>query len=280
LAGLTTPHYPYEFYVLVDAVAACNQAFPNSQSYWNTGTQPQQLPVPNNVLVGYVYYVNFNQNFSEALPAVHLERDDDWATGTVTGFYDRYANNYNAEDALEPLGNAYAINYYTGGGMSSELIVWKDAADVAVVGGSPVFDSCRRYVLYAWDEDEQFRSQTSQGGISPAPTAPGQVNVLPFETQKVPVNYGNFPAMPGPNGWFLLIFDSANWVDPLQAPDTQAYVAMKYNYGGYSMAAEAALMANTLCFGRLGQAGQPEANLQTYFGNLNNILGFRNLLTP
>jgi len=273
--------YPYTFYVTVDTVGACTTYFPTDGEYWTTIVQQETgFLRNNNVLIGYVYYVNFNQNFSEALPAVHLERDADWATDTVTGFYDQYANASNQEDRTEPLGNAYAINYYTGGGMSSDLIVWKDVADVVQVGTNFFFDACRRFVLYAWDEDEQFRSQTTQGGISPAPTAPGQVNVLPFETQKVPVNYGNFPAMPGANGWFLLIFDSANLVNPLQAPDTQAYVAMKYNYGGYSMTAEAALMANTLCFGRRGQAGQPEANLQTYFGNLNSILGFGNVLTP
>lgn len=278
--------YPYQFYVTVDTVAACTQFFPNQDEYWRTSVGNQTgFLTNNNVLVGYVYYVNFTRNFSEALPAVHLERDPDWATDTRTGFYDRYANQYNQEDGTEPLGNAYAVNYWNSGPLSSELIVWKDNHEFVDLDGNgefDVIDACRRYTLYAWDEDEQFRSQTQQGGISPAPTAPGQINALPFETQKVPVTQANFPAIPGTtNGWLLLVFDSANVVNPLQNPDTQAYVAVKHSFGNYTMAVEAALMANTLCFGNTRLVGQPETNLMTYVGTANDgFLGYPGNIVP
>lgn len=281
--------YPYRFYVTVDAVAACTQYFPDQRDYWTTALDLNNDQTPdqtgfstaNNVLLGWVYYVNFAANFSEALPAVHLERDADWATDTRWGFYDRYATKYGQQDGTEPLGDAYAVPYYTTGGLTSELIVWKDAPEWDQANG--VFDACRRYTLYAWDEDEQFRSQTQQGGISPAPTAPGQINALPFETQKVPVNVANFPAIPGAvNGWLMLIFDSANEVDPDQVPaDSQAYVALKVNYGTYSMAIEAALMANTNCFATTRVNGYPENNLQTYKGVANDTyLGFPAAIKP
>ncbi|MCS7182348.1 MAG: hypothetical protein NZ869_04480 [Thermoanaerobaculum sp.] len=272
---------PYQFYVTVDVVGACTTYFPNQNAYWTTLVGGVPGFARNfNVLMGYVYYVNQTANFSEALPAVHLERDADWAAPAFWGFYDQYATAHGRQDGTEPLGSAYAVPYYNAGGITSELIVWKDFHEFVDTNADGVYDAidaCRRYTLYAWDEDEQYRTQQQQGGISPPPTAPGQINALPFETQRVPVTATNFPAIwGGRNGWLMLLFDSVNVVDPLQTRDTQAYVALKINFGTYSAAIEGALLANTHCFGRQNVPGQPERNLNAYSAATANgaLVGF------
>lgn len=249
------PH-PYFFYVTVDVVSNCTDLFPSQEGYW-TG----EYPTANNVLIGQIFYLNFNSNFSESVPAVSIEADFDWPNANV-GFYEAlFANDFH-----EPLGSAYAVNYFTQGGLSTELIVWKGKGRLtqwtnAALGADPHFNDfldttanvngCRGYTYYAWDEDEHFKSLTPGGGtISPPPGTPGEPNIFPFETQKVPVTLANFNALLNANGWMLIVFDNTNLVNRASYPynPAQAYVAAKYNYGAYSTAIEAALMANTHCF--------------------------------
>lgn len=231
---------PYFFYVTIDVVGNCTDLFPSQSAYW-TG----EYPTTNNVLIGQIFYLNFNANFSESLPAVGIEADFDW-TGSAIGFYEGLFPN----DFHEPLGSAYAINFFTQGGVGTDLIVWKEFDNALTPPPANSVNGCLGYTYYAWDEDEHFKSLTPGGGtISPPPGTPGEPNIFPFETQKVPVTLANFNGLLNANGWMLIVFDRTNQVlNSGYARDAQAYVAAKYNYGGYSTALEAALMANTHCF--------------------------------
>lgn len=261
----TLGQYPYFFYATVDVVTACTDRFPYQGTYWSSGQG--RLPSTANVLFGEVIYMNQASNFSESLPAVSIEADLDWqdVSGKV-GFYDYLTHptppTWSFEDFHEPLPNSYAFNYFVTGGASTEVIVWKgkgySASDQGgtfadlyadVRGATNQVNACRGYVYYAWDEDEQFKSYTGGGGsISPPLGLPGQPNVLPFETQKVPVTLANFNGLLGRNGWMLLVFDPANTVAGSDYQYSQAYVAAKYNFQGYSTAIEAATMGNSNCF--------------------------------
>lgn len=254
----TLGNYPYFFYVTVDVVATCTDLFPSQAGYW-TGGYPQ----PNNVLIGQIFYFNFTSNFSESLPAVSLEGDLDG-----DGYINFYEGISGGADFHEPLGSAYAINFFTQGGFSTDLIVWKEFQDTLAAPANSV-SGCWGYTYYAWDEDEHFKSLTPGGGtISPPPGTPGEPNIFPFETQKVPVTLANFNGLLNANGWMLIVFDQTNQVLNASYPwSAQAYVAAQYNVGTYTTAIEAALMANEHCF-----ASQVLNVFNTYTGSLDGVL--------
>lgn len=275
--------YPYFFYVTVDVVSACTDFFPSQEDYWEGG-----LPLARNVLYGDVFYLNSAQNFSESLPAVSIEADADWNAQNFpnkVGFYDYLVDTQTALgpiDFHEPLPNSYAFNYLITGGLSTEVIVWKGKGYSANAGGdnfaalyadvngtNGTVDACRGYIYFAWDEDEHFKSYTGAGGgISPPPDVPGEPNIFPFETQKVPVTLANFNGLLNANGWMLLVFDPANGVGNSATQYayeySQAYVAAKYNYGTYSTALEAATLGNSNCFAN---------QVLPYFNTYNGISG-------
>jgi len=237
---------PYFFYVTVDVVRACLDVFPNATPYWSG-----DYPTANNVLFGQIYYLNSAANYSESLPAVSIEGDYDWRQplnppSSAIGFYETFYD----RDFHEPLPTAYGINYFTQGGVSTELIVWKEEADDLPPPPADSVSGCWGYTYYAWDEDEHFKSLTPGGGvISPPLGTPGEPNIFPFETQKVPVTLANFNGLLNANGWMLIVFDTANGVSnsDYERP-IQSYVAAKYNYGTYSTALEAATLGHPLCF--------------------------------
>jgi hypothetical protein len=257
--------YPYFFYVTVDVVRDCTDRFPSDENYW-TGN----LPTANNVLIGQIFYLNFNRNFSESLPAVSIEGDLDTNESNLPQFINFYEGISRDQtgtplDFHEPLGSAYAINFFTQGGVSTDLIVWKEFEDTLPTPTYPPnsVSGCWGYTYYAWDEDEHFKSLTPGGGtISPPPGSPGEPNIFPFETQKVPVTLANFNGLLNSNGWMLIVFDNTNLVNNAAYTwAAQAYVAAKYTFGTYSTAIEAALMANTHCF-----ANQVLNVFNTYYG--------------
>jgi len=250
---------PYFFYVTVDVVRACVAEFPDAITYWIG-----RIPTVNNVLFGQIYYLNSAANYSESLPAVSIEGDYDWGPNpSAIGFYETFYD----QDFHEPLPTAYGINYFTQNGLSTELIVWKEEQETSHVADhdniNPLLTNfgrnllnpntvagCLGYTYYAWDEDEHFKSLTAGGGvISPPPGTPGEPNIFPFQTQKVPVTLANFNGLLNANGWMLIVFDTANLVNNSgYYRASQAYVAAKYNYGAYSTALEAATLGHPLCF--------------------------------
>jgi hypothetical protein len=260
LAGLTDN--PVFFYVTVDVVNQCNQNFPDEDAYWT----PTLFPTTNNVLIGDVVYLNSSANFSESLPAVSIEADLDWASATHTGFYSRYTSSTTTgvNDFHEPLGTAFAFRYVNFGGPTSNLMVWKDTADIIKVGSTYYFNACVPYVYYAFDENENSKAR---GGGGPSGFNTAEPNALPFQTQKVPLDVANWNGLMN-NGWMLLVFDpSIPLIDPLSAH--QAWAGVQYYFGSYSTALEAATLGNVNCF-----VGDVLPNLNTYQGTLNGLFNY------
>jgi len=228
------------FYVTVDAVNLCSTNFPNSPAYWSTG----DIPDDDNVLIGEVYYLNLTEHLSEILPAVPLEYDADavygptfWKLATGEG----YDLNDNPIDGLEPLGTAFAFRYYNSGGVSSNVMVWKNYEET--YDGYYAF-ACGTYAYYAWDENE--KSKTRSGG--PSGFDRPEPNVIPFETQRVPMTSANWNGLMPGNGWMLLVFDPSLYNKGYDWGDYEAWVGVQHNFGGYSASVEAATMANYWCF--------------------------------
>ncbi len=247
----TVTNAPLFFYATIDTVKACNALFPSSIDYWNANNNTG-YNTTNNVLTGYDYYLNFSSNYSESLPTVNLE-----ALGTYTGsypagvgFYSKYTNQTgvnNKQDNREPLGTAYAFNYFNSLGVTTSVDVWKNYSEFDTTNKNVL--ACRPYVYYAWDENEQSKSRTTQACPSGLCFGNPEPNVFPFETQSVPVTSANFNALMAGNGWMLIVFDPSvpvsltGYVEPY----LQAYVFAKYNYGAYSTAVEATTMGNYWC---------------------------------
>jgi hypothetical protein len=235
---------PLFFYVTVDAVDACSLNFPNSDAYWANGNIPDE----DNVLLGEVYYINWALNLSEAFPAVHLEYDPDAPdTGQAT-FYELAtgANLSYIYDGLEPLATAFAFRYYNSNGVSSNLMLWKSHWEFMTFGSPyiyPYADACGIYVYYAWDENEKSKSR----GRGPSGFDIPEPNVIPFETQKVPLTVANWTGLMANNGWMLLVFNPSVYDAPFWW-STEAWAGVQHNFGGFSAGLEAATMANYWCF--------------------------------
>ncbi len=253
LVGLTKN--PVFFYVTADVVAACNTAFPDESGYWNNGpaSNGNRFPLARNVIIGDVIWVNFTSNFSESMPAVHLEADPDAITATgFRAFYDRYANIAAPvqQDDREPLATAFAFRYINTGGVTTQAMVWKDSLEVDRVPCASkvtgIVCACQPYIYYAFDENE---NASARGGGGPSGFDIAEPNVIPFETQAAPINATNWDGIPASNGWMLLVFDPS--LNPPRTAATtthQAWVAVRYLLGGYSTATEAAVIANVNCF--------------------------------
>lgn len=266
-----------QFYVTAEVVRDCNLFFPAEAGYW-TG----ELPTFSNVLIGDVIWLNSGANYSEAMPAVHIERDVDWAGW---GYYDRYSRQTTPPtiSRYEPLATALAVRYADLADAKTFLLFWKSRIDY--VGMTALTGRCDGftwidlptatgrindndgYVYYSWDMDERPGSEIPQGCvISPCPAPPGPFNVLPFETQRVPVTTANFN-LPGSMGWMLFVLpasyptttaygfdtrpDSNGRMDNLRS--AQGWAAYQFIYtppsgANYSAAIEGAVMANQHCF--------------------------------
>ena len=241
LANLTSS--PLFFYATIDAVSSCNGYFPDQDhQYWDDNAGAG-YNTTNNVLTGNDFYLNFSQNYSESLPTVNLEAA---TTSTAYGFYHYKrvaAGAANVNDNREPLPTAWAFNYFNGGGVTTNVAVFKtyhelDAADGLIL-------ACRPYIYYAWDENENSKARTVTTCPSGLCFGNPEPNVFPFETQMVPVTSANFSGLMPGNGWMLLVFDPSipHFLDA-DYDNIQTYVFAKYNFGAYSTAVQATQMGN------------------------------------
>jgi len=238
LANLTAE--PVFFYVTVDTVAACNQNFPNDNAYW----YPTVFPTYNNVLIGDVTYLNSTANYSESVPAVSIEASAAWASPTHHGFYSTYSNAADVNDFHEPLATAFGFRYINSGGVTSNVMVWKneDELEYNSHGVAVTAIACTPYVYYAFDENENSKAR---GGGGPSGFATAEPNILPYQTQKVPLTVANWNGLMANNGWMMLVFDPSI---PLNSSSVQAWVGVQYYFGTYSTALEAATLGNVWCF--------------------------------
>lgn len=239
---------PLVFYVTADVVSRGNLNFPTDTAYWE-----QEIATNRNQLLGWIYWLNAAQNFSESAPAVHVEAatDPDFGGPQVLGFYEEAAG---VETNREPLATALAFPYFNSAteGITSNLIFWKNQNEIV----GPISD-CGAYVYYAWDMDEHSLSRTTEP-ISGLPTGGRDPNQLPFETQMVPLN-NNYFDLPGDYGWMLVVLPPSygvpfgdpttnpSWLAP-QYPLYFGWAGVQVFYGTYSTLVEAATMANAHCF--------------------------------
>ncbi len=246
---------PLFFYVTVDAVRACSRDFPNSLPYWTAPTPDNQ-----NVLIGDIIYINYQNNQSDSIPAVHIEYDPDGlpahpGLGYPPYFYTQLygPGTTGLADQLEPLATAFAFRYMNAGGVSSELVVWKSSWDFDLYSylyyDEYVWNADGMYVYFAWDENENSKTR----GVGPSGFDTPEPNVIPFETQKVPLNTANWSGLMAGDGWMLLVFDPsvrASWQEfPFQAWVGVAYNLVNITTGvPFSTMTEAATMANAWCF--------------------------------
>lgn len=236
---------PIFFYVTADVVSACNLNFPNEDAYWTT------YQTTRNVLIGDVIYLNQAANYSEAMPAVHIEASTIYEPAFL-GFYEEKVA---VDTYREPLGTAFAFRYANdaANGITSSVILWKNFSEFYSNGD---VDDCGSYLYYAWDNDERSLSRTTEP-ISGLPTGGRDPNQFPFETQKVPLTDDYFD-LPASYGWMLFVlppayFLSPGWVDPSTATAVtdqlyMGWAGLQFVYGTYSAGFEAATMANTHCF--------------------------------
>jgi len=253
------------FYVTVDVVDECNFAFPLTSGYFDN------FYVNENVLIGDIVYLNSDDNFSEAISAVHLESDPPNASNG-TNFYEEVDNNGNTVTGgseLEPLATGFAFNYYNFDALNihTDVIVWKNFADF---DSSDDVDDCGYYMYYTWDFDEHTESRAGSCTVSPCDPNDIDPNEFPFESQRVPVTdsfqgNGNFDLVGtdgNQQGWMLILFpptyiNTVPWNDPTPTNETHGladqnimmgWVGVRYTYAGYSAGLEAATLANTHCF--------------------------------
>jgi hypothetical protein len=235
------------------------------------------IPKSSNVLIGDVIYTDTTHNFSESIPAVSIESAPQGSkvAGNMPTFYDKYSSARGVDDR-EPLGTAFGFRYLNFGGVSTQVVMWKNRSEVYYDDpANGVNDSryqsgygfgtwaayaCDPFIYYAWDEDEN----TKVRGGGPSPQTFVEPNPLPYETQSAPVNDANFDGLVDTtvngvtvtNGWMMIVMDPSipnlgtvpNNTTYLYKPLPQAWVGVKYNFGGFTTMNEAATLANAHCF--------------------------------
>jgi hypothetical protein len=247
---------PVFFYATIDSVYGCSRLFPGQLEYWTTGPDTAGLTrwgghswlTEWNTLTGIDIYVNRTANYSESLPAVAIEAAQFW---NFVGFYSDQI--YTATDTnfyqsdREPLPTAWAFYYFMPPIATTEVVVWKNYDNFDTEDGNVL--ACLPYVYYAFDDNENSKSSSSQNCPSGTFCLTPEPNVFPFQTQKVPVTSTNFDGLPGGDGWMLLVFDPS--VNPqFTGPGytLETYLFVKYNYStngaGYSTSVEGTVMAN------------------------------------
>ncbi len=232
------------FYVTIDAVNVCSQAFPSDAGYWAMTNGVPTIPDSSNVLIGDIMYVNQALNYSESYPAVSIEAGP-YTSAQMTTFYRRY--DHTGADNREPLGTAFAFRYLNFGTTTSDLVFFKTQLDRYFDSSYQIYvwDYCSPFVYFAWDENENAKSRT--GGPSGFNTP--EPNPLPLETQDVPLTVANFNGLMQGNGWMMIVFDNTLPInDQVTNPILQGWAGVRYLSGGYSTLTEAATMANVNCF--------------------------------
>ena len=285
---------PTWMYITADVVYTCNSMFPEGDpAYWvdSTGQVPTETGYQgmyDNVLIGDTLYTNPMTNFSEAVPAVHLEADVDLPTPIAEGFPVSFYHQYSAADCAvagcgdfrEPLASAYGFRWMNDATqglqtwvqvfkratltnnfttqspatitdlflLNSAGNVWSANLDQAPPSMMLAWD-CEAYTYYVWDEDENCVTTTTGGGPS---CPPGDPNCYSPRINLLPLETQEVEITQ-----FNIPTTSAGWmliVWPWSNNQTwddwfQTYVQVKYKgFGTYSAALPAAVMANFNCF--------------------------------
>jgi len=268
---------PVWLYITADVVRACNKDLPDgaATTYFNSDRAVTEGVIDNNVLIGDAIWLSQDTRFSEADLAVHLESDPAAAGPT---FYERYLVPGTA-DYREPLPTAWAFRYQylpeqgintwvrafkasTGNRTVLDLAsVYTSSTgtfnwgNISIPGPATLYASvCIPYTYWAWDEEENVNSVTSEedpwSGGPAAPIRPVP-NLLPLETQEVSVDQfflvgqGDGDAF----GWLLFAWPETNFASAGVDSDLyQTWMGVKYSgFGDYTAGLTGAVMANYNC---------------------------------
>jgi hypothetical protein len=278
---ITRDSGPVWMYVTADVVAACNKDLPDAQAttYFTLDRGATTGVLDDNVLVGDTIWLAADTRFSEADQAIHLESNPAGFPGAVPTFYFGYVDGVTTADYREPLPSAWAIRYQLveAAGVNTWIRAFKRSslnrtvADLATAAAPPNWgnittlnpadlyaSACVPYTYYAWDEDENVNSVTSDedpwsGTEDPIRPIP---NLLPLETQEVDISQF-FIVRQDPDeeyfGWLLFVWPGSNNgpIDPLGDPVGdwyQTWVGARYSgFGDYTAALTGAVMANYNC---------------------------------
>lgn len=214
-------------YITIDSVSRCNVFFPNDAGYFIDGG----IGAANNrnVLWGDYFIVDPANNSAFGDTLVHIEAD---ATvfGLAADTFTFYSRDTLGADNREPLANAWATRYITGGAFDggTRLAVWRDNRETtsgSVTCGSS--EQLEEAEVIAWNESEDAVELCERGGnISPQP---GDIACFPECINWVAVGEGDLDP-PFNNGWLYLNLDLADvgtGVDP--ADRSQSYVTAVFS---------------------------------------------------
>ncbi len=271
---------PVWMYVTADVVAACNKDLPDAQAstYFALDRANTDGVIDDNVLVGDTIWLNATSRFSEADQAVHLESVGPAGypvAGQVPTFYFRYTLAFSAgADAREPLPSAWAIRYQLQeeAGVNTWIRAFKASSlnrtvmdlassdtgpnwgNITSAGPANLYASaCVPYTYYAWDEDENVNTVSSDedpwsGTEDPIRPVP---NLLPLETQEVDISQFFIVREDADDeffGWLLFVWPGSNGADVAVNDWYQTWVGAKYSgFGDYTAALTGAVMANYNC---------------------------------
>jgi hypothetical protein len=262
---------PVWLYITADVVAACNKDLPDSQAttYFSIDRVNTDGVIDNNVLIGDVIWMDAANRFSEADTAVHLEANPAGFPGAVPTFYFRYVDGINTADYREPLPTAWAFRYQLleDAGINTWVRAFKASSltrtvldlasttsnfgNITSPGPATLYaSSCIPYTYYAWDEDENANSfSTEEDPWSGGPDSPIRPvpNLLPLETQEVDISQFFLVGQSDGDafGWLMFVWPQSNGY----AGDWyQTWMGVKYSgFGDYTAFAPGAVLANYNC---------------------------------
>lgn len=241
-------------YITIDSVSRCSVQFPQDTGYFADGGTG--VANNRNVLWGDFFIVDPANAAAFGDTLVHIEADaavinESAAAGTTDfSFYSRFGN---ANDNREPLANAFATRYQTGGAFSggTRLAVWRDSriapGNLVTCGTSP-FGQLEESQVVAFNEREDAVELCEEGG-QVSPPQP-DIACFPYEINWVDVG-GPVLAPPFDNGWLFLGLD----LDDLGAANarrSQAWVTTVMTALGLYQVGFPAVQLNSSCFGLAG----------------------------
>jgi hypothetical protein len=262
-------------YITIDNVNSCSVVFPGGTGYFVDGGQG--IANNRNQLWGDYFIVDPANAAAFGDNLVHIEAYD--PVGGVPGevdvpdqsvafdytFYNRYTIAF--EDNREPLANAWATRYITGGAFSggTRLAVWRDSGQDsggAVTCGTTPFDLNpdsdpfleEGYVAAFNESEDAVELCEGSGQVSPP-----QADVCCFCLETNWVQVGDAPLDPPfNNGWLYLNLDLADVGTGLDIFRSQAWVTPVFTALGLYEAGYAGIQLQSTCD---GLAGRPSGTI-------------------
>ena len=178
-------------FITIDSATRCSIEFPSDAGYFG-GPYPVARNV--NQLFGDYMLVDPANSFAVGAPLVHIEALDGFDGGdNGQTFYGRFTQASGSADAREPLASSWGFGYGSAGGMTTDLIVWRDPSSrdtrtFYTCGVGPEWAPLPTPALTCLNEQEDAATVCSDG------------DCLPLTTQRARFGTGSL-AVPFLSGW-------------------------------------------------------------------------------